>query len=124
MRRPWPTCSRESQSQSRTSSSHSSRSRAASWTSCLLSQSLVRSVARPPPSTDDVQRFVEEYVRTHTITARFRWQPHHEQQLQAAAVGFNPPMRDVVSVLKKKVMVYVRGLAEQDAAGEDVSIVG
>ena len=31
---------------------------------------------------------------------------------------------DVVSVLKKKVMVYVRGLAEQDAAGEDVSIVG
>ena len=85
---------------------------------------VVRSVARPPPSTDDVQRFVEEYVRTHTITARFRWQPHHEQQLQAAAVGFNPPMRDVVSVLKKKVMVYVRGLAEQDAAGEDVGIVG
>ena len=69
---------------------------------------VVRSVARPPPPTDDVQRFVEEYVRTHTITARFRWQPHHEQQLQAAAVGFNPPMRDVVSVLKK-VMVYVRG---------------
>ena len=84
----------------------------------------VRSVPRPPPSADDLQRFITEYVRDHTITARFRWQPHHEQQLQAAAVGFNPPMRDVVSVLKKKVMAYVRGLAEQEAAGADVSVIG
>ena len=64
-------------------------------------------------------------MRDHTITARFRWQSHHEQQLQAAAVGFNSPMRDTVSVLKKKkVKAYVRDLAEQEAAGADVSVVG
>ena len=39
----------------------------------------VRSVPAPPPFTDDVQRFIVKYVREHTITARFRWQPHHEQ---------------------------------------------
>jgi hypothetical protein len=82
----------------------------------------VRSVPRPPPSTDDVQRFIVEYVASHTITARFRWQPHHEQQLQAAAVAFTPPMRDVVSVLKKKVMNYVRDVAEQEAAKEAVAV--
>jgi hypothetical protein len=85
---------------------------------------VVRSIPRPPPSADDLQRFIVEFVRDHTITARFRWPSHMEQTLQAAAVGFNPPMRDVVSVLKKKVMAYVKDLAEQEATGEDVGVVG
>jgi hypothetical protein len=80
----------------------------------------VSSVPRPAPSTDDVQRFIAEYVREHTITARFRWASHHEQQLQAAAVVCQPPMRDVVTVLKKKIMNYVKAQAEQEAAAEDV----
>ena len=80
----------------------------------------VSSVPRPAPSTDDVQRFIAEYVREHTITARFRWASHHEQQLQAAAVACQPPMRDVVTVLKKKIMNYVKAQAEQEAAAEDV----
>ena len=72
MRRLSLTCSRESgcpeqdEKQPQQPQQQQEQHRAASWTGCLLSQSFVRSVARPPPPTDDVQRFVEEYVRTHT----------------------------------------------------------
>lgn len=81
---------------------------------------VVRIVPRPPESSDDVQRFIVEYVRTHDppITARFRWQSHFEQRLQCAAIRNNPPMRDVVGELKRKIMKYVRGLAAEEAAEE------
>ena len=86
---------------------------------------VVSSIPRPPPSTDDVTRFVVDYVRNtpHTITARFRWQPWHEQQLQAAGAAFEPPMRDTVTVLRRKVMQYVRAQAEQEAASDEVSAI-
>jgi hypothetical protein len=86
---------------------------------------VVSSIPRPPPSTDDVTRFVVDYVRNtpHTITARFRWQPWHEQQLQAAGAAFEPPMRDTVTVLRRKVMQYVRAQTEQEAASDEVSAI-
>ena len=42
-------------------------------------------------------------------------------QLSTATVhAYPPPMRDVVIVLKKKIMNYVKAQAEQEAAAEDV----
>ena len=38
----------------------------------------------------------------------------------SCAVACQPPMRDVVTVLKKKIMNYVQAQAEQEAAAEDV----
>lgn len=83
---------------------------------------IVRSLPRPRSSTDDVQRFITEYVHRHSITANFRWRDHHEQHLQAAAVSSVPPMLDTVMVLKKKMMAYVRGLdiVVRAVAAEDV----
>ena len=42
-------------------------------------------------------------------------------KLLAAAVANVPPMRDTVTVLKRKVMAYVRGQAEQEAAVEEAA---
>ena len=86
-----------------------------------VAPAVIRSIPAPRPSLDDVQGFVVKYVRDHAITARFRWQPHHEGQLLAAAVANVPPMRDTVTVLKRKVMAYVRGQAEQEAAVEEAA---
>lgn len=85
-------------------------------------------------STDTLLDHIESQHSAISINRRrrlsgfsFRWQSHHEQQLQAAAVGFSPPIMDMVSVLKKKVMSYVKDLAEQEAqqevAGVDVTAV-
>ena len=79
---------------------------------------LVRSIPRPPESADDVQRFIATFARDNSITARFRWPHHLEQTLLAAAVNNNPPIRDMISVLKKKVMAHVRGQAAEEAAAE------
>ena len=86
---------------------------------------VVRSLPRPRPSDNDIERFISEYVRTHNITARFKWRDHHEQQLQAAAVNSVPLMLDTVMVLKKKMMAYVRGLdvVVGAVAAEDVMSV-
>ena len=88
---------------------------------------VVRSLPRARPSTDHVERFIAEYVRTRNITARFKWRDHHEQQLQAAAVNYVPPMLDTVMDLKKKIMLYVRGMDVVEsvaaaAAAEDVIV--
>ena len=49
---------------------------------------------------------------------------YRQHQLQAAAVSCVPPMRDTVTVLKKKIMAFVRDQAQQEAAGEDAVIAG
>jgi hypothetical protein len=76
----------------------------------------------PPPAADEVQRFIEEYVRKYGIHSKFRWRDYHIQQLETAGLGWQPqPMRDTVDVLKRKIMAWVRGQTEQEAEVADVA---
>jgi hAT family C-terminal dimerisation region len=83
---------------------------------------VISQIDPPPPSVDDVQRFIVQYVSEHRIHARFRWQEHHMANLSNAAVRFQPSLKDTDVVLRKKIMAYVR--AEQllvDAATADTA---
>jgi hypothetical protein len=75
---------------------------------------------RPCANEGKVKLFAE---RSSTTTQR----DHHEQQLQAAAVNYVPPMQDAVMDLKKKIMLYIRGMDVVEsvaaaAAAEDVIV--
>lgn len=75
----------------------------------------------PPPATDEVQRFIEDYVSKHSIHSKFRWREYHISQLESSAAEWKPqPMRDTVDVLKRKIMAWVRGQTEKEADGADV----
>jgi hypothetical protein len=75
----------------------------------------------PPPATDEVQRFIEDYVSKHSIHSKFRWRDYHISRLESSAAEWKPqPMRDTVDVLKRKIMAWVRGQTEKEADGADV----
>jgi hypothetical protein len=74
------------------------------------------------PAHDEVQRFIEAYVRKYSIHSKFRWRDYHMQQLESAGAEWKPQaMRDTVDVLKRKIMAWVRGQTEQE--GEVVDAV-
>ena len=76
----------------------------------------------PPPAGDEVQRFIEAYVRKHGIHSKYRWRDYNIQQLESAGVEWKPqPMRDTVDVLKRKIMAWVRGQTEQEVEVTDAA---
>jgi hypothetical protein len=80
---------------------------------------VVSRIPPPPPSSDDVQRFIVDYVARHNIHAKTRWKAHQEQQLEAEGQAFKPPMMDQTIILKRKIMAYVKGLAEREQEEEE-----
>ncbi len=74
-----------------------------------------------PPATDEVQRFIEDYVRKHSIHSKYRWREYHISQLESSAAEWKPqPMRDTVDVLKRKIMAWVRA---EEAEADGASVV-
>jgi hypothetical protein len=71
------------------------------------------SAIAPAPAVDNVQAFIESFVSRHSIHASFRWRDHHMQQLEAEGLAWKPPMRDTDTVLKRKIMAYVRAAEER-----------
>lgn len=85
------------------------------------SESVVVVSVPAPPAADEVQRFIEAYVRKYSIHSKFRWRDYHIQQLESAGAEWEPqPMMDTVDVLKRKIMAWVRGQTEQEADADVV----
>jgi hypothetical protein len=80
----------------------------------------VSSVAAPPPSADDVQRFIEQFVRDNSVTSRYRWNDDRSNELLKQAICFSPPIRDTDVVLRKRIKAYCRA-AEAAEASEEVA---
>jgi hAT family C-terminal dimerisation region len=68
----------------------------------------VRAVA-PASATDGVERFIEGFVRKHSVTARWRWNDVHVNLLAQAVGEFGTPIRDTYQDLQRKIMAFVRG---------------
>ena len=75
-------------------------------------------------AADDAQRFIDSVIGRMRVTASFRWTQYRLQMLEAAGREFDPPMLDMTSVLKEKVMNCVRGREAEERqaanAGDDV----
>jgi hypothetical protein len=88
-----------------------------------VASAAVVSVPAPPPA-DEVQRFIESYVRKYSIHSKYRWRDYHIQQLESAGAEWEPqPMMDTVDVLKRKIMAWVRGQTEKEAEVADADVV-
>jgi hypothetical protein len=56
---------------------------------------------------DPLQAFIESYIQRERITPGYRWPEHKIICLQNAAAQCNPPLKDTVDALKKKIMATV-----------------
>jgi hypothetical protein len=61
-----------------------------------------------PPTTDDVQLFIEHIVREMGVTPKYRWSESRMTQLSSNGQQWRPAMKETDVVLRNKVMAYVR----------------
>lgn len=74
-----------------------------------------------PPASDEVERFIQDYVGKHGIHDKYRWRDYNLQQLESAGAEWKPqPMRDTAVVLKRKMMAWVRAQPEQEVDADVV----
>ena len=72
------------------------------------------SAVPPPADANDTEAFIRSYVKEFSITASYRWQGHHMQQLEAAGMAWTPRMRDGPVALKKMIKEWVKNRAEDE----------
>jgi hypothetical protein len=76
---------------------------------------VISQVPRAPPR-DEMQAFIEHIVALMGVTSKFRWGEAKMLQLWTEGQKWRPPMEDMDTVLRNKIMAWVR--AQEQAAGE------
>ena len=69
---------------------------------------------QPAPPENDVQAFIEWYVREHGVSAKYRWGVDKMNTLHEAGQTWRVHRRDSDVVLKRKIMAWVRAVDEKE----------
>lgn len=80
---------------------------------------VIHHVQAPPPE-DEVQAFIEHFVRKYGVNAAGRWSADRWNDLHTEGQEWNPPMRDSDAALKRKIMAWVRAVDEKEEVDLDV----
>ena len=69
-----------------------------------------------------LERFINYYVQKHGLVVGYKWLEWRLNQLQQEAIGFDPPVKDTVTVdeLKKQINAYLRGTASTSSSVQPV----
>ncbi len=78
---------------------------------------VIHHVQAPPPE-DDVQAFVEHFVRKYGVNSAGRWSADRWNDLHTEGQKWDPPMRDSDAALKRKIMAWVRAVDEKEEVEE------
>jgi hypothetical protein len=81
---------------------------------------VIHHVQAPPPE-DEVQAFIEHFVRKYGVNAAARWSADRWNDLHTEGQEWNPPMRDSDAALKRKIMAWVRAVDEIDEVEVDAA---
>ena len=73
---------------------------------------------QPAPPENDVQAFIEWYVREHGVSGKYRWGVDKMNTLHEAGQAWRVQMRHSDVVLKRKIMAWVRAVDEKEEEEE------
>lgn len=68
---------------------------------------VILQIEQPPVPVDHIERFITSYVASHNITTGYRWSEDRMNALEQTSINFDPPIKILAEVLKKKIMSWV-----------------
>ena len=74
-----------------------------------MSEPIVLMQPPSPPAVTLLERFITYYIQKHGLVAGFKWREWQLNTLQQEAISFDPPVKDTVDELKKRISAHLRG---------------
>ena len=74
------------------------------------------------PSVDQVEAFIQQFVRDERVTAHYRWTGPRSQVLEGKAALQTPPILLHTTLLKDKIRQYVSGMLAEEQQQQESNV--